>query len=208
MKNVIKIIIGIIIFIILAFSITFGFIKLKIYLINKEANETVEKFMETLEENKTEKPDTEVNPEEPQVEKGTNIFYHNYLVIGAIEIPSLNLAYPIIDEITEDSMKKGIVILYGNGLNETGNTVLAGHAYLKGTYFSNINYLKNGDKIIITNAYGEKITYYVYDNFLADSNDSSFYNRETNGLREITLSTCTLEGEKRHIVLAKENKED
>ena len=206
MKNVIKILIGIIIFIVLVVALVFGFIKLKIYMINKEASDTVKDFFEAIEN----KPKNEITENDENIvieETVVDIYYHNYRVIGAIEIPSLNLAYPIIEEITEESMKKGIVILYGNNLNDVGNTVLAGHAYLKGTYFSNIENLKNGDKIIITDLSGKKITYYVYDNFLAESSDSSFYKRDTNDLREITLSTCTLVGDKRHIVLAKENKE-
>ena len=49
MKNVIKILIGIIIFIVLVVALVFGFIKLKIYMINKEASDTVKDFYEAIE---------------------------------------------------------------------------------------------------------------------------------------------------------------
>lgn len=48
------------------------------------------------------------------------------------------------------------------------------------------------------------MTYEVYNIFEATATDASFYKRDTNGLREITLSTCTDDGKMRTIVLAKE----
>ena len=43
-----------------------------------------------------------------------------------------------------------------------------------------------------------------YKKFVTDENDTSFYNRDTKGAREITLSTCTDDSKARTIVLAKE----
>ena len=90
------------------------------------------------------------------------------------------------------------------GVNKVGNTVIQGHNYRNGLFFSNLNKLSNGDKIYITGENGEKIEYVVYNKFEAGASESSFYNRDTNGLREITLSTCTNDGRLRTIVLAKE----
>ena len=92
----------------------------------------------------------------------------------------------------------------GFGINKVGNTVIQGHNYRNGLFFSNLSKLSNGDKIYITDPTGTKITYEVYSVFEAEETDSSFYNRDTKGLREITLSTCTNDGSKRTIVLAKE----
>lgn len=207
MKKAIKILLYILLFFSLIFIFTFGYIKLKVYLINKEANDTVLEFKNAIEKIEEEKQNN--NEEINNIEPIIDVYYNNYKVIGTVEIPSLNLAYPIIDTINQSTMKKGIIILYGNNLNDIGNTVLAGHAYLKGTYFSNINKLKNGDKILITDASGKKITYYVYDNFETDANDISFYEKDTDNLREITLSTCNLKDEKkRHIIFAKEKPKD
>lgn len=198
--------IGGLLFIIITFLLIFCFIKYKTYKINKEAKDTVNDFLKTINTNK-EKDKDKIDDNDNQ-NLNTKIYYHHYLVIGAIEIPSLNLTYPIIEDIDEESMKKGIVLLYGDKLNSIGNIVLAGHAYLKNTYFSNISNLKKNDQIIITDSSGNRITYYVYKTFLADKNDASFYKRETNDLREITLSTCTVNNDnQRHIVLAKEKSE-
>ncbi len=95
----------------------------------------------------------------------------------------------------------------GVGINKVGNTVISGHNYRNGLFFSNLKKLTNGDKIYITDTSGNKITYTVYNVFEAEATDSSFYNRDTGGLREVTLSTCTDNGALRTIVLAKEVKE-
>lgn len=67
-----------------------------------------------------------------------------------------------------------------------------------------MNKLTNGDKIYITDTSGLEVEYEVYNVFEAEESDASFYNRDTNGLREITLSTCTNDGKLRTIVFAKE----
>lgn len=90
------------------------------------------------------------------------------------------------------------------GINQVGNTVIQGHNYRNGLFFSNLSKLSNGDAIYITDTTGTKIKYEVYSVFTTNENDTSFYRRDTAGLREITLSTCTDDGANRTIVLAKE----
>ena len=41
-------------------------------------------------------------------------------------------------------------MLYGAGINQAGNTVIIGHNYRNGLFFSNNKKLNNGDKIYIT----------------------------------------------------------
>lgn len=82
--------------------------------------------------------------------------------------------------------------------------MLQGHNYRNGLFFSDLKKLTNGDKIYITGADGRKVTYEVYKVFDTTESDTSFYKRDTAGLREITLSTCTDNGKLRTIVLAKE----
>ena len=51
---------------------------------------------------------------------------------------------------------------------------------------------------------GNKVQYKVYRNFEANATDTSFYNRDTEGKREITLSTCTEDEVIRTVILARE----
>ena len=133
------------------------------------------------------------------------------VAVGTIEIPATGIKYPIIDRITKQSLETAIVLVYPstsqNGepiLNQTLNTTLAGHNYRNGTFFSNNNKLKVGDIIYITDTSGRKITYEIYQKQELSENDSSYINRNTNGVREISLSTCTENAATRLVIFARE----
>ena len=66
-----------------------------------------------------------------------------------------------------------------------------GHNYRNGMFFSDNKKLSNGDKIYITDLNGNRVTYNIYNVFQTSVNDTSFYNRDTDGAMEVTLSTCT-----------------
>lgn len=132
--------------------------------------------------------------------------YQGYDVYGTISIPKIKIEYPILENATPKAIKIAVAYSAGVGVNRVGNTVISGHNYRNGMFFSNLKKLSNGDKIYITDPTGTKVTYEVYNVFEATPTDASFYNRDTAGLREITLSTCTDDGSMRTIVLAKEVK--
>ena len=78
------------------------------------------------------------------------------------------MKYNVLDDPSAKAMEVGITIIYGPGLNQTGNTVLAGHNYRNGTFFSNNNKLSSGDKIYITDLSGKKVTYTIYKKYKTD----------------------------------------
>ncbi len=125
-------------------------------------------------------------------------------VAGTIEIPKTNIKYAILNDSSAKALESGIAILYGPGVNKVGNTVLAGHNYRNGTFFSNNKKLSIGDKIYITDMSGKKVTYEIYKKYQTDSNDFSYATRNTNGKREISVSTCTDDSSARLILWAKE----
>ena len=90
-----------------------------------------------------------------------------------------------------------------NGLNEIGNSVIIGHNYRNGTMFSNVKKLGNGDIIYITDTQGRKVKYVIYSIYRTSGSDAKYITRNTNGLKEISLSTCTDDSKARTIVLAK-----
>ncbi len=136
---------------------------------------------------------------------GTTLEYGGYKVVGTMSIPAINIQYPILEKVTVKSLKIALAYLCGPGINQVGNTVIQGHNYKNGLFFSNLNKLSNGDKIYIKDTSGTEITYEVYRNFTAKASDTTFYNRDTAGKREITLSTCTdNDNSARIIILARE----
>lgn len=133
-------------------------------------------------------------------------YYQDFVMLGYITIPKTNIKLPILEETTPKALETSVAVLYPSNniqLNEAGNTVIIGHNYRNGKLFSNNKKLSVGDKVLIKDATGRELTYIIYQKFETEPNDASFYNRDTNGIPEITLSTCTDDSKKRIIIFAK-----
>ena len=131
--------------------------------------------------------------------------YKGFNVVGTIKIPAINLEYPIIEKVTKDAIETSVAKLYPmeDSINKVGNTVIIGHNYRNGLFFSNNKKLKVNDKIYITDNSGNRLTYTIYNKFETTPEDTSFYTRDTNNKPEITLSTCNDDSSKRLIIFAK-----
>ena len=70
--------------------------------------------------------------------------------------------------------------------------------------FGKIKKLEKGDTIILTDIYGDNVTYQVYDKFETNPKDISSLSQETKWDREVTLITCTPGALKRLILKASE----
>lgn len=132
-------------------------------------------------------------------------YYQGFVMLGYITIPKTNVKQPILDSVTPDSLNAAVAALYPSNpqLNQPGNTVIVGHNYRNGKFFSDNNKLSVGDKIMIKDNNGNELTYTIYKKFQTTETDTSFYTRDTNGVPEITLSTCTDDSKARIIILAK-----
>ena len=127
-----------------------------------------------------------------------------YFVIGAIEIPSIAVNYPILSDTNDELLKIAPCRFYGPYLNEVGNLCIAGHNYDNNTFFSNLYKLNIGDEIRIYNSSNSLAKYYIYDKYETNKNDISCTSQNTNGIKEITLVTCNNFNGNRLIVKAKE----
>lgn len=129
--------------------------------------------------------------------------YKGYAVNGKIEIPKIDLEYPIL-EATVDTIQVAVGFIYGPGLNEVGNNVIIGHNFRDGRFFSNNDKLSIGDKIYITDLSNRRVEYKITKKYITDANDFSYAVRDTNGKREISLSTCTDDVSGRLVIWAEE----
>lgn len=188
------------------------------YIELKEAEKAVDEFENDVivvnieDQNIQEEP---TRTEEPENQGGTSnnttkrtsrgSSYRGYSMIGTIQIPKTKVKIPIVDKATPASMKSAAAVIYGPGLNEVGNTVIAAHNYRNGTYFSNNKKLVVGDKIYITDSSGDKLEYTIYKTYTVDATEFSYATRDTQGKREISLSTCTTDPEQRLVILARES---
>ena len=94
-----------------------------------------------------------------------------YKVIGIINIPKINIEYPILEKTNEQSLKLSITKFYGEKINQKGNVVLAGHNNLSKTMFGKINQLENGDIIELTDSQMVTVKYQVFNKYVIDPND-------------------------------------
>ena len=158
------------------------------YLNEKEVSSSLETIEEEL--NKEETQQSESLPE---------LEFKGYRVEGIIEIPKINIKYPIIDHTNEETMKVSITKFWGPQANEIGNYTVAGHNNKDGTMFGKTKYLQIGDKIKLTNLKNETIEYEIFKIYSIDPDDVSCVESVENGTREITLITCT-NGHKNRLV--------
>ena len=157
--------------------------------------------LNALMENKAAEEQLAQQTEDVEPEK---VYMENYEVMGRIEIPKTKVDYPVLGELTKKSLEIAVAIAYGPGLNQVGNTVIYGHNYRNSMFFSNNKKLLKGDKIYITDQYGERVEYTIYRVYQTTADDATYMTRDTEGRREISLQTCTDDSSKRIIIWAAE----
>ena len=221
-----KVLTIILVIVIVAIVILLGFLGfdyIKKYNASKQASDFVEDYqgdITTDEENNTEDNNSQENivldssNEVAIDDTSTNgssssgkKTYKGYTVVGTMRIPAINLEYPIFQEVKTKALETGLIALYpsGDNINQPGNTVVIGHNYRNGTFFSNLKKLSNGAKIYVKDYRGTTLTYEVYNKFEASSTDTSFYTRDTSRKAELTLSTCTdSSNDQRTIIFARQ----
>lgn len=146
----------------------------------KEVSATLESIEQKLEEK---------SPEDE--EELLDVEYKGYKIEGIIEIPKIDIKYPIINQTNEETMKLSITKFWGPEVNEIGNYTVAGHNNKDGTMFGKTKYLEIGDTIKLTNLKNETIEYKVFKIYSIDPDDVSIVNSVEPNTREITLITCT-----------------
>ena len=125
-------------------------------------------------------------------------------IFGFINIPKINLYYPIFTNLTEDLLKISPCKIYGNTPDKNGNLCIAGHNYDNSLFFSNLNELIINDEIYIIDNNNNQYAYYVFKIYEVNSKDlSPIYNYDKNQ-KELTLITCNNFNSNRLIIKAKQ----
>lgn len=126
----------------------------------------------------------------------SSITIDNYNYIGTISIPKLNLELPVIDSCSENKMKKA-PCLY-DGVIENNTAIIAGHAYI--SLFGKLKNLQVGDSIIFEDVFGNVFKYSVS---LKETLSEKDVDKMYEGMWDLSLFTCTLSGDKRITIRAK-----
>ena len=177
-------------------ALVVGFMILKKYYSN-HLNE--EQIIETI---------AQIEEDFANLEEGESLesSYKGYNIEGIIEIPKINIIYPIINETSEQAMKISVTKFWGPAVNETGNYTVAGHNNKDGTMFGKTKSLQIGDIIKLTNLKNETIEYSIFKIYSVDPNDVSYVKSIEPETKEITLITCTNGHKQRLIIKAREIK--
>lgn len=153
-------------------------------------NEVVEEIVEPTTNNET-------NNTTPKTAT-YNVDGEEYTVVGTLNIPSLNIEYPILSETSTKLLKVSLTKYWGANPNEVGNMVVVGHNYKNNKFFSNLSKIQHGEIVKIRDLSGKTLDYKVYDTYVIDPYDNSCTSQLTDGKTEITLITCHYENGSNH----------
>ena len=164
----------------------------------KQTEQLISEFERTLEDDQDEKKDVE--EEQTSISKEDEAIWEEGNVIGIIEIPSIDIRYPVMEGTTGAVLNAGIGhIPETAGIGESGNCVLCGHNGSRyGTFFTPLNQISIGDVVTIIDKKGQAHIYEVTETEVVNPYDNSI---KTQGEgKELTLFTCSQKGTMRFVV--------
>lgn len=133
-----------------------------------------------------------------------------YDMIGSLEIPSLDIKYPILSTTSEELLKVSLTKYWGGNPNEVGNLCILGHNFKDSKFFGNLLNIEKNAIIKVTDIDGNTLDYKVYETSIVEPEDTSCTSQLTDGHTEVTLITCYYENgnsyaTKRFVVKARAN---
>lgn len=167
----------------------------------EEVIETEEEILPTPTNEIVEETEQPTNNETQSTTPQTATYTVNgeeYTVVGTLNIPSLNIEYPILSETSTQLLKVSLNKYWGANPNEVGNMVVVGHNYKNNKFFSNLSKIQHGEIVKITDLSGKILDYKVYDTYVIDPYDNACTSQLTDGKTEITLITCHYENGSNH----------
>lgn len=129
-------------------------------------------------------------------------------IIGIIEIPSLNISYPIFNELDDELLKTSPCRFHGkfpyqSNHTEDFNLCIAGHNYDNDKFFSDLKNLNIDDNIILYDNSNHSFKYSVIKKYEVKPDDLSPVYETLTTSYELTLVTCNNFNGNRIIIKAK-----
>ena len=150
------------------------------------------------------KEDMNNTGEQTVTKKSKSSSGESYETIAILNIPSLNIEYPVFSSTSTELLKISLNKYWGANPNRVGNMCIVGHNYQDSRFFGKLDKIKQGAEVLITDMTGKTLTYQVYHTEVISPYDNSCTSQLTDGKREVTLITCHTNGTKRFIVKARE----
>ncbi len=179
-------------------------VAMHIYNKNLENDQSVLEEMAQAVPQEEEQEETKINVEEDKlVTSDCEINGSIYEVIAILNIPKLEIQYPVLSSTSKELLKVSLNKYWGPNPNKEGNLCIVGHNYNDERFFGKLHKIENGDEIELTDMTGKTKVYYVYDTYIVDPDNTKCTSQKTNGETEITLITCTKNFKQRFIVKAR-----
>lgn len=125
-------------------------------------------------------------------------------LFGILEIPKINIYYPVFSHLNEELLKVSPCKFYGKYPNQNGNICIAGHNYNNSMFFGNLSLLEKNDEIYLYDNLENKYIYKVFDSYEVDETDLSPIFDYNHSFKELTLVTCNNINKKRIIIKARQ----
>ncbi len=152
--------------------------------------------------------------EKPKEEKNLKTYTSSdgvkYTIEARLKIPKIGLDYKVLSATSPDLLFVSLNKFFGPKPNQIGNYCIAGHYYSSNKMFGYLHKLQNGDRATLTDLTtkdGETVEYEVIDKKVIEPTDVECTNQKyarDNGIRELTLVTCTNHGKQRLMVKLRE----
>jgi len=154
--------------------------------------------------------EAEIVEEEQEVDEVDTASYTDdagttYTYESILSIPRLGIQYPVLSETSDELLKISLNKFWGGSPNSVGNYCIVGHNYRSGKMFGKLSQINTGDTVYLQDMSGKKLAYQVYDKYVVYPEDVACTSQVTNGLKELTLITCTNGGKQRLIVKCRES---
>lgn len=130
--------------------------------------------------------------------------YQGYTVCAKLEIPKILLETYILKKYSVQALNVAVTKFWGADPNQVGNFCVAGHNFPNRNMFYKLKKLDIGDNFFVSDNNIGKVEYEIYDLYKVQPNDVSCLSQETQGRREVTLITCTIDSKERIIVKGRE----
>lgn len=125
-------------------------------------------------------------------------------IFGIIEIPQIDIRYPIFSYLNEELLKISPCKFYGESPKVNGNICIAGHNYNNSMFFSNISLLNKNDEIYLYDNSNNKYVYTIFNLYEVKESDLSPIFDYNQSSKELTLITCNNINQNRFIIKAKQ----
>ena len=125
-------------------------------------------------------------------------------IFGIIEIPKINIRYPVFSYLNEELLKISPCKFSGNSPKVNGNICIAGHNYNNSMFFSNLSLLNKNDEIYLYDNSNNKYIYTVFNLYEVKESDLSPIFNYNQSSKELTLITCNNVNLNRLIIKAKQ----